>query len=69
MPSLNSKRKVTYSKADLNAVDGVLTIVEFAKSYDGVEADSGLTLSVLHSQLVNFAKHVAKQRNGKPETK
>jgi len=65
MPSLKAKRKVTYAKSDINAIDGVIQIIDFSRQFDG-DLPEALKNATLRGQLNDFARHIEKQRKEKP---
>lgn len=67
MPSLNSKRQVRYTAADLNAIDGALTVLQFMKEFEANASVSGDINSLRAVQ--NFISEQRKKASEKQPTK
>lgn len=64
MPTLSPKRTIRYSAADVNAVAGAITLLEFMGDFDKTFAAGELATALGGLRLA--AKHINAQRNGKP---
>lgn len=67
MPSLSlTDKQLRYSAADLAALDKAAVLLSLVASYDSAAKQDATTAQ---NALQHVISHVAKQRNGKPETK
>ena len=57
MPTLTAKRKVAYTKADLNALDAACVVLEFMREFDD-EIQAGISWTGLQEAM----KHIEKRR-------
>lgn len=70
MPSLTAKRKVAYTKADLNALDAACVVLEFMREFDD-EIQAGISLAELQEAKKLIEKRRAeavKPKAAKPAT-
>lgn len=61
MPTLNAKRQVRYSQADLNAIEGAMNILSFMNEFAG----SGPDFAAVKAGLGRVLDYMKQQRDGK----